>query len=231
MTNSLATEAIELARHERVALLVEAVGGQRRASEIAAVSPATINNWRKEGAALPFDGMLALCIAGGVSLDWVATGYMVRPDILGRHSDSESRTQLLGEDFGRLLPLRPVRERSANGVSVQRVVPSEIAVSEQWLRRQFDLPSNQARYAIVEDDGMAPMVGRGAMVLLDTRPVAPRSGLVLLEGEELLARRLYRMPDGAFELTADGDPNWRFRTDALDQLPPLHRIVWGGQNL
>lgn len=230
MTNSLAVQAIDLPRHERVALLVEAVGGQRRASEIAEVSPATVNNWRKEGAALSFDGILALCVAAGVSLDWVATGYMVRPDILVRHPGAGTISHPL-KDFGRLLPLRSRRERSANGVAIQRVVPSEIAVSEQWLRREFGLSAEQARYAIVEDDGMAPRLGRGALVLLDARPAQPRSGVVLLEGEELLARRLYRMPDGAFELTADGDPNWRFRTDRLDHLPQMHRIVWAGQNL
>ena len=70
-----------LDRHERVALLVECVGGLSRAARIAEASPATVNNWRKEGAALPIDGMLRLCQAAGLPLDWVASGHLVRPDL------------------------------------------------------------------------------------------------------------------------------------------------------
>lgn len=70
-----------LERHERVSLLVEWVGGLARAAEIAQVTSSTINNWRKEGATLPVDGMLLLCQAAGLSLDWVATGHMIRPDL------------------------------------------------------------------------------------------------------------------------------------------------------
>lgn len=71
----------DLARYERVALLVEWVGGLARAAEIARVTTSTINNWRKKGAALPVDGMLLLCTEAGLSLDWIATGHMIRPDL------------------------------------------------------------------------------------------------------------------------------------------------------
>lgn len=73
------SEALE--RHERVALLVEWVGGLKRAAKIADVSVDTINNWRKPSAALSIDGMLKLTRAAGLSLDWVATGHMIRPDV------------------------------------------------------------------------------------------------------------------------------------------------------
>lgn len=226
--------AVSLARHERVTLLVEAVGGLKRASEIAGVSADTINNWRKEGAKLPMDGMLQLSQAAGVSLDWVATGHMVRPDLLdwtGPGLADGPASNFGGLGFERLMPLRAERA-AGGGVEVNRFIPSEIAVSGQWLKREFGLDADRARYAILDDDGMAPRLGRGALVVLDAQPQKQlRSGVVLLEGDELVARRLYRMPDGYFELLADGDANWRYRTNRLDQLPPLHRIVWGGQNL
>lgn len=231
VTNLSVIAAFNLERHERVALLIEAVGGQRRAAEIAEVNADTINNWRKPGARLPIDGLLPICVAAGVSLDWVATGHMVRPDIQARLSGFAEPGP--GADpipgFERLSPLRPELVRQGDK-AVERWLPSDIAVSAQWLEREFKLPADAARYATLEDDGMAPRLGRGAMVLLDTRPATPRSGIYLVAGDELLARRLYRMPGGKYELTADADSNWKYATDAKG-LPEMHRIVWAGQKL
>lgn len=84
-------------------------------------------------------------------------------------------------------------------------------VSAEWLNREFGLLADEARYAIVEDDGMAARLCRGALVVLDARRTVYKGGIFLVEGEGLLARRLYKMPDGAFELTADAGPNWRYR--------------------
>lgn len=230
-TNLSVVPAVRLSRHERVALLVEDVGGQKRASEIASVSADTINNWRKEGAKLPIDGVLQLCMEAGVSLDWVATGHMVRPDVIRRGQELAEAALAtdLAAGFEQLMPLRP-ESQEASRHSVRRHAPSEISVNAQWLKREFDLATDDARYAYVDDDGMAPKVPRGAFVLVDARPTEFRGGVFLIEGPELLARRLYQMPDGFFELTADSDPNWRYRAAAVE-LPQMHRIVWAGQSL
>ncbi|MEO8757081.1 MAG: hypothetical protein ABI398_04930 [Devosia sp.] len=51
-------------------------------------------------------------------------------------------------------------------------------------------------------------------------------------GDELLVRRLSRLPGGSSELIADADPRWRY---ALPAEPPadleLYRVVWSGQKL
>ena len=51
-------------------------------------------------------------------------------------------------------------------------------------------------------------------------------------GEELLARRLNRLPGGSADLIADADPRWRY---AVPAEPPddleLYRIVWAGPAL
>ncbi|MDB5586196.1 MAG: hypothetical protein JWP26_1166 [Devosia sp.] len=48
-------------------MLVEMVGGLAKAAKLAKVSPDTVNNWRKEGARLPVDGILPIAIEAKVT--------------------------------------------------------------------------------------------------------------------------------------------------------------------
>lgn len=73
--------AAAMSVNERVSLLVDLAGGLTAAARLAKVTSDTVNNWRKPGARLPLHGVLPLCVAAGVSLDWLATGHMVRPDL------------------------------------------------------------------------------------------------------------------------------------------------------
>ena len=76
-------------------------------------------------------------------------------------------------------------------------MPSDIAVSAQWLDGMFGLTSYSARYAKAGDAGMAPAIGKDALVIVDMRPATLRTGIYLVGvGDELLARRLSRLPGG-----------------------------------
>jgi hypothetical protein len=99
-------------------------------------------------------------------------------------------------------------------------------VSTQWLDR-LGLTEETARYCSAGDGGMAPAIGKGAFLVLDARRLPPRTGLYLVAvGDELLARRLNRLPDGTSELIADADPRWRF---VVGEALEMYRIVWVGQ--
>ena len=63
---------------DRLTQVIEAVGGVKAASEIAGVNRDTITNWRDGRSKPSLAGMLELAKAADVSLDWIATGYMVR---------------------------------------------------------------------------------------------------------------------------------------------------------
>jgi hypothetical protein len=215
-------------QHERVSLVIAGVGGPTKAAALTGRSRAHIDNMRKLGAPLRLDDLLPLCEAAGVSLDWVATGYQVRPDLVAMHE--ERGVEHFDGDlpsFRRLLPARP--DEAVNAArSVERQLASEIAVSAAWLDSLGHLTSETARYAIAGDEGMAPVVGQGALVVVDIRPARPRSGLYLVDlGDELAVRRLAVMPGQRYELTADALPNWRA------PLPEgggnLGRVVWAGQ--
>lgn len=211
----------EMERHERIAELVAAVGGPTKAAALLKRSRPHIDNIRKPGADLKLDDLLPLCEAAGVSLDWAATGYQVRPDLQSS----------VGANFS---------ERAAGFVQLAplRADPPDFAVSESWLSGH-GYSATTLRQARVDDGGMAPMIPKGSLVIVETKPAKVRSGVYVIEiGEELLARRLQLLPGDAGELVADGDPRWRFSVSwagtgdsrDLGKLG-LHRVVWAGQDV
>ncbi len=138
----------------------------------------------------------------------MATGYQQRPD--------------LAADAPGLVAVAPLRAGD---------VIAPMAFNTDWLAGQFGGTADNLRVALVEDDGMAPLVGKGATVLVDIRPSPVRTGLYLLDLDgELVARRVSKKPGGKMELLADADPKWVHALTGGDDLP-LHRIVWTGRTL
>lgn len=227
-----------MTQEERIAQLVAMVGGPVKAAAIIGKTRTHIDNMRKPNAPLRLDDALALAREAGVTLDWVATGHHVRPDLAEqpRHDGelSEAGAGKFGAlpGFTQLLPLRP-ETVTAGGRSVERWTPSDIAVSAQWLNNSLGLTAETARYAEAGDGGMAPLIGKGSLLIVDTRPANPRTGLYLVGvGDELLPRRLSRLPDGSADLIADADPRWHYALPAAaERGPELYRIAWAGQPL
>jgi hypothetical protein len=231
MPISLSKPGYDMALHERIGALVAGVGGPVKAAAIIGKSRGTIDDWRREGTRVPLTELLPLCVENGVSLDWVATGYQVRPDLAGiggpelQLGEGGSHSVLGAGDTVRLMPLWG--KRAAN---VERFEPSEIPFAVDWLQSEFGLSADDARYVHPQDDGMAPIIARGSLAIVDVRETAsPRSGIYVLElGDEQVARRLNLKPDGSAELVADANPGWRY---PLPEGTMLRRIVWAGQKL
>lgn len=216
--------------HDRVAALVEMVGGLVEASKIAGVDRDTINNWRKKGARVPILGLLPLAVEAGVTLDWVATGYQQRPDIeaLGwtlMQMDEPVTGSSPAPGAVYLAPLVPETnvKRTAN---VRRFSPSDFLVNETWLKERFGRTPEDLRYAVVEEAGMLSLMPPGTVAIveaLNTTSLLP--GLYIAEvGGHLIPRRLNLVPDGSMELAADDLPTWRY---PIPKPPPaLHRILF-----
>lgn len=221
-----------MSQDEKIATLVTMVGGPVRAAAIIGKTRTHVDNMRKPNAPLRLEDVLALTREAGVSLDWVV-GTGPSPAGATPHG---ALNDAAGSGFGalpgflRLQPLRPDIV-TQGGRAIERWTPSEIAFSPQWLDSAFGLSSDSARYAMAGDAGMAPLIGKGATVIVDTRPGKARTGLYLVAvGEELLARRLNRLPGGAAELVADADARWRYAMNAETELE-LYPIVWVAQSL
>lgn len=172
----------------------------------------------------PFSVLTALSVASGVPVDWLATGRATdQPG--GLQEPAVPRGDFGG--FVRLMPVWPDNADRPSGTRLERWTPSDLAFSEQWLKDSFDLSPATARYAVVTDHGMAPLCDTGATVIVEYIGGPPVPGIyVVRAGGSCLARRLYIMPDGQYELTADADPHWRFRSPDGAGLPEIYRIVW-----
>ena len=238
MPDLIGRPGFAMSQEERIAQLVAMVGGPVKAAAIIGKTRTHIDNMRKPDAPLRLDDVLALAREAGVSLDWVATGYNVRPDLTERAGRAGELADAGAPGFGglpgfaRLQPLRPETVQQG-GRSLELWTPSEIAVSAQWLDTEFGLTTDTARYASAGDGGMEPVIRKGSLVIVDARPAGPKTGVYLVAvGDELLARRVNRLPGGNTDLVADADPRWHY------SLPPepggdleLYRIVWAGQAL
>ncbi|WP_395815239.1 helix-turn-helix transcriptional regulator [Devosia sp.] len=209
MPISIGIAGYEMTQPQRIAALITAVGGPVKAAALLGKSRTTIDNMRKEGWPPSLDILLPLCQEAGVSLDWVATGYQQRPDL------ATGSPGLVA-----IAPLRPG----------DRIPP--LAFDADWLKGQFDATADDLRLALVDDDGMAPLVGKGATALLDIRPAAVRTGLYLLDLDgEWVARRIRKRLGGKLELVADADPAWLYDLSGIEVGLTLHRILWTGRTL
>lgn len=203
MPISVGIVGYEVPQHERVAALITAVGGPVRAAALMTKTRQHIDNMRKPEARLSLEDLLPLCIEAGVSLDWVATGHQVRPD-LAQEGEAQGQTEL----------------QQLRGPFVFRV-------ATEWLQ---GVPPQHARWARLEDAGMAPLMAHKGMVIVDTRPAPLKAGAYLIDLDgELVARRLNQLPDSKFELVAEGEASWRYRFGNADRPKVLHRIVWHSQ--
>ena len=195
-----------------------------RAAALLGKTRTHVDNMRKPDAPLRLDDVLALAREVGVSLEWVVSGQSTGSVARGLSDGQVGGFEGL-PGFVRLSPLRP-EIVVAGGRNIERWTPSGFAVSVEWLDG-FGLTPDTARYALAGDDGMAPAIGKGASVVIDVRPASPRTGLYCVAiDDELLVRRLQRLPGGVSELVADADPRWRH---VLGEAVEMYRVVWVGQ--
>lgn len=226
---SIMVPGFTLEFHERVAALVEMVGGLVEASKVAGVDRDTVNNWRKAGARVPILGLLPLAVRAGVTLDWVATGNQQRPDIeaLGwRQVGAEEQSS--APPASGLVQIAPMKGElhEQDGQLVRRLEPSVFAVSELWLKERHGLAVEDLRYALAGDDGMASIIPKGSMIIVQAEPAkALTPGLYVVEIRGvLLARRLNVTLEGEYELAADDNPTWRYPLPS--KRPMLFRVLW-----
>ncbi len=218
--------------HERITHLVEVVGGQGKAAEIAGVSRASIDNWRKPGAKVPFDGMLKLAQAAGISLDWMATGDEAYID-----SRSENSPRLM-QTWAGSFALVPVYEAEAGAgpglVPVSERTSGALAFREEWLRRVGVSEASSGLVTAV-GDSMAPTIPDGATMLVDMSAREIRSGYIYVLSQEgaVLVKRLQVKIDGSVILISDNPLYENEVIDAamVDQLNVAGRVVWVGTSV
>lgn len=192
VAKAFGSSGFELPREKRMEQLIDAVGGPTKAALELKVSRATIYTWTKPDARLPMDEMLALARLGGVSLDWIATGYDRRPD-MGAPLVTSGMTVIYRYEAS---PSGQLFEIVDHG--------GDIAFRDEWLSR-IGIRRGQAGLMIVRGDAMAPTIRDGATLIVDrsVTTIAEAGLFVLVLGREVSVRRAQILRDGSVKLSAD----------------------------
>lgn len=164
----------------RIAQLVELVGGQGRAAEIAEVSRATVQKWRSAQARPPLIEISRLAAAAGVSVDWVASGIEYNPHT---ETDEVAWLPLLGEVEGMTVPVPRValasRMRSVEKAAAVAVVGREM---EPFIRSGDIVIIDQGDCDLSRSSGRVYVLKRGSSLNL-MRAALLLSGVVQLSTE------------------------------------------------
>lgn len=222
---------------ERAAIAerISEVVGTRNVASLAAVlgvSPSTIYDW-KSGRFLPdLERLGRFADVTETSIQWLIDG-------------SGSRK---GAPLG-YIPLRKplwVGDPEGRGGRVGRFVPSDFAVSEEWINRLAESPKSGMLVLLpATGDAMAPTIRDGDLVLINSADRERRDGIIcaIEAGSQLrdskrnelwkaplplLIRRLAQQPDGSFHLICD---NLSFPPTKADAQPVFGRVIWLARNL
>lgn len=189
---------------ERIALMVAEVGGVTRAGELTDVTRQTVANWISGKTVVGLPEALELAQASGVTLDWVATGYVQRPDLGARSGDTSGYAVIFRYD---------VDDQGAL-IETPRTDSAVIAFRESWLER-LGVSAGSTALLQCNDDAMSPTIREGALLLVDRSQTKIISdGLyVLLRAGGFAIRRAQVLVDGSVMLLAD---NSRYHPEKID---------------
>ena len=182
-----------------------------------------------EGGKPNVEKLVAIADAGGVSVDWLATG---RGEAAagGFAEDQAAYSDQADSEFVGV-PRYAVRLSAGAGAVEGRIrVIDHIPFTERFLRRKLGR-SNADGLAIVEvaGDSMEPTIGNGDLVMIDMNDCDVVDGLFALVIEDtLVVKRVRRLAEG-LEIYSDNHalyPPLRFGRADLEHLHVIGRVRW-----
>ncbi|AXY41632.1 XRE family transcriptional regulator [Halomonas sp. JS92-SW72] len=225
----------------RIAEVADRLGGRKKAASAAGVSVSTLNRWTTGESVPVFAGVARLCMAAGVSLDWVAYGddmaramhrvyanaseeLMCAQEASASSPESESAMA----DYA-LVPLYDAQCSAGDGAWNENCqVLTHLAFTRYSLRKQGLTPEHLSAIR-VDGDSMEPVLEAGDTVLIDhTRTHIEGEGIYIIRlDHHLYAKRLQRSFDGVAIISEN--PAYReiqVPRDRLDELEIIGRAVW-----
>ena len=134
------------------------------------------------------------------------------------------------------VPRYDVQASAGNGAVVHdESVVDHLAFRRDWVTRTLGLDAQHLALIDVSGDSMAPTIGDGDLILIDTRPRPVKSeGVYVINlHSALLVKRLRLRISGEMDVVSD-NPLYGTETvngDQLGQLQIVGRVVWQGRRL
>jgi len=204
----------------RLKVLVAGTGSANALAKAAGISQSGIQRYLNGGEPSR-KALIAIALAGGVSVGWLATGH-------GEPEDPVTASAPELEDYA-FVPLYDAQCSAGDGSwNEDSRVLTKLSFTRYSLRKQGLTPDRLSAIRI-DGDSMEPVLHSGDTVLIDhTRITIEGEGIYVLRLDgHLYAKRLQRNFDGVVVISANKEyapitiPNNR-----LDELEIVGRAVW-----
>lgn len=169
------------------------------------------------------DRLVRLAEAGGVSVEWLATGREISHRDNHSLADGQAYT---GDDLVRIPPHRP-----ADPAKPGPLLP---VFSRAWLTRE-GLDPHQLVCVLVEGNAMAPTMREGDLLLVDTGQdaVTHDGAYILRAGNSIMVKRMQFDLEGGLRVCSD-NPDFKdqhLSHDTAERLEIIGRVVWLGKRI
>lgn len=199
---------------QRVARLVQLVGGQGKAAEIAGVGRTTIQEWRSGTIKLPLVQTALLARAAGVSLNWLAFG----DGSLEGASGERCEVWLRRRDVSTSGEIIEVPDADWNQVPFRR----------DYLEH-YGVAIDHAFAMVVPGDEMKPTINETDIIVADTskRDLTATGIYAFLRHKRLMVLRAQLRLDGGVTLAGDNESYGveELKPDAAAQLHVVGRVM------
>lgn len=241
--SSAKQQAIELG--SRISTAVDRIGSLVQAGKVAGVTDEAVARWRDGLSKAPFDGIVRLCQASNLSLEWMATGQGHRDadqqggNVLQQEITGDGSLQALtvtGDNEMVFIPRLEVEAAAGAGAVVEHERVAEMmGFSEDWLRARHITPA-AARIVTARGDSMEPTIRDGDFLIVDTAiSEAVDNGLyVLTFNGVVLVKRLFIMRNGGLVISSDNKIAGRDEEIPPHEVPEIRiagRVMWYGRTI
>jgi len=179
--------------------------------------------------------LIALAKAGGVSVEWLATGRGPRATEAARPlDDAVSNSPAYLQEFA-FIPRYEVRASAGPGlVPISEDISERVAFRADWLR-EIGVAAANAAVLTAGGDSMEPLIPDGALMLVDVSIREVRNGCiyVIVKDGDLLVKRVHRKVDGTISLISENTryPPEEITPTLLDKLHIVGRVRWVGRTI
>jgi phage repressor protein C with HTH and peptisase S24 domain len=217
----LSTTLVDAAFRNRLTQVIHSYGSVVTLAAEIGVSDNAIYKWLAGRGQPTVGNLVALARAGGVSVEWLATG--AEPAQSGR---AGARAGDSGDYI--FMPRNRVRLSGARkGVIRSEQVVDSIAFRAAWIKQRLKAEPRDLILIEAEGDSMAPTIEDSDLMLATlSEPRFRQDGIYLLRREDgIEVKRIQRRPDGKLVLRSD---NQKYEAMVVPSVGILGRVLWIG---
>lgn len=205
----------------RLSQILQKFGSVASLARALGVSDNAIYKWMAGGGEPSVANLVALARAGGVSVEWLATGR----DPRGAAGAAKSN---LRDDYV-FVPRHQARLRAGRGTAHIRSeqVVDYIAFKAGWIRRELKVDPRNLLLVEAIGDSMTPTIKDSDLMLVDLgEPRFRQDGIYVIRlGDDLVVRRIQRAPNRKFMIRSD-NPAYESIVVSSEDAGIVGRVIW-----